>query len=337
MVQPQSIFFCENGRWRFQGQTFNDTHEYDWLPVHRILRYSSNIGAGKIGLKLGAKDYYGSLHTLGMGQPTGVPLPAESKGLLRPPGAWNQVDLVAASFGQGLSVTGLQMAQAYLTLCTQGKLRPLRLVRSPQQKKPAEKRVFSSKTASRVLGMLHDVVQEDGTGTKARIPGLRVGGKTGTAQKASALGGYGQEYVASFIGIFPALKPRYLVLCIVDEPQGNHYGGVVAAPVVREVGTELLAWSDMHRIESGLKMVTGTSPDQSQRHRVSLWHRGQAGGVPDLRGLSLRRALEILIEHGVMPRIRGQGPVVDKQSPQPGSGSAGNSPEQWTLWLSKAD
>ena len=340
VVDAQSIYFCENGKWTYKRRTVKDTHEYAWLPVSRIIRYSSNIGAGKIGLELGAQRYHSTLESLGFGTKTGLPLPAENSGILRPPQRWNEVDLVSASFGQGLAATGLQLAQAYLALCTKGEWRPLRLVKTPKQERPPTRRIFSVSTARDVLSMLHDVVDEDGTGTQARIEGIRVGGKTGTAQKASARGGYGNEYVASFVGIFPALQPRYLVLAIVDEPKKHHYGGVVAAPVVREVGSELMAWSGLDKvsgqqIQAGMDTKKNISQTRIRSQKPALnqsWKQGEP--VPDLCGLSLRQALEILAGQGVMPRLKGEGVMVRKQKPVAKSQVSQVQDKEWILWLS---
>ena len=341
VVDAQSIYFCENGKWRYKGRTVKDTHEYAWLPVSRIIRYSSNIGAGKIGLDLGEKRYYQTLRSLGLGQKTGLPLPAENEGILRSPGQWNEVDLVSASFGQGVAVTGLQMAQAYLCLCSKGLWRPLRLIKSPVQERPPVRRVFSRSTAMQVLHMLHDVVQEDGTGTKARISGIRVGGKTGTAQKASPGGGYANKYVASFVGIFPALQPRYLVVAVVDEPGPQHYGGVVAAPVVRSVGRELVVWSGMRKAVNDHHLPSREDKEKGQLQARTQaqdpvpgrsWEQGE--GIPDLRGLSVRQALETLAGYGVMPTLKGQGVVVTKQRPAAKSDPGDVRKKEWTLWLS---
>ena len=136
-------------------------------------------------------------------------------------------------------MTVLQMAEAYLCVANDGVRLPLRLLYEPDR--PVEgKRVFDSEVSRMVMSMLEEVVQEDGTGTRSRIEGVRVAGKTGTAQKASPAGGYGSDYVASFVAIFPADKPRYLVFMMVDEPKAGHYGGVLVAPEVREIGVQLL-------------------------------------------------------------------------------------------------
>ena len=345
VVGPHTIYFCENGDWSFQGHVFRDTHDYAWLPVTRIIRYSSNIGAAKIGLELGSKRYYRCLRQLGLGQKTGLPLPAESDGVLRPP-KWNPVDLVSASFGQGFSLTALQLTQAYLCLANKGVKIPLKLVKQPRQSRFEPQRVFSEATATRVLRMLQDVVQEDGTGTQARIPGLKVGGKTGTAQKASPEGGYAEKYVASFIGLFPSVDPEYLVVAVVDEPKKSHYGGVVAAPAVRKVGLELLSYADefqglqLQQASNARAPSRAAKPDPSGYSLVrtdlqtELASLSSGSGVPDLRGLPLRRALELLARKGIMPQVKGSGVVVDGQSPEPGAQWRNDG--QWVIRLSEA-
>jgi len=340
-TSPRKIYFCENGEWKFQGHRFNDTHEYGWLSLRRVIRYSSNIGAGKIGLDLGAGTYFSYLDRLGLGQETGLPLPGESRGILRRPGQWTDVDLVSASFGQGLSTTALQLARAYLCVASKGVLKPLKLIASPEQDRHEPVRVFATSTAETVLAMLQEVVQEDGTGTQARIEGVSVGGKTGTAQKAIPEGGYGHEYMASFVGLFPAMNPDYLILGVVDEPKRNHYGGVVAAPAVREVALELVSGSDPEPARQTVRS-TRTSTDiraDTARFRVTQKASPEKaaasndGLVPDLRGLSLRQALEVLVQRGVVPRVKGSGVMVTRQEPDPGRAWPESSSANWLLWL----
>ncbi|MCF8109141.1 MAG: hypothetical protein K9J81_09135 [Desulfohalobiaceae bacterium] len=325
----QDIFFCENGEWPFAGQIFNDTHEYGWLPVNKIIRYSSNIGAAKIGLQLGSEVYFEYLRALGLGRRTQLPLPGEAEGILRPAGDWTQVDLVAASFGQGVGVTLLQLAQSYLCLANKGLLQPLKLIHEPASPAPAQRvRVFSRSTAQAVLEMMTEVVEEDGTGTRARIPGMFVGGKTGTSQKASKNGGYTDRYTASFIGLFPGLDPEYLIIAVIDEPKENHYGGVVAAPAVRRVAAKLVAGTDdfQHywagRTQQKTQDRKGEQPKALSRVIPKAVQDGRSdlknGKMPDLRGVSLRRAVEILAEHSIIPKISGQGVRIGDQQPHPG-------------------
>ncbi|MDY7002087.1 MAG: penicillin-binding protein 2, partial [Thermodesulfobacteriota bacterium] len=242
VVKEDTKYFCENGKWHIPGASFSDSHPHGRLPVHKIIRYSSNIGAAKIGLDLGAETYHSYLRKLGFGERPGLPLPGEAKGILHDPGSWKKVDLAAASFGQGVAVTAAQLAKAYLCLANQGSLRPLKLVREFSLTHARQEKVFDPRVAEQVLAMLYDAVEKDGTGTEARIQGVSVGGKTGTAQKASLSGGYGDKYLASFAAFIPALRPEYFILVMVDEPHPGHLGGVVAAPAVREVAVHSLAY-----------------------------------------------------------------------------------------------
>jgi cell division protein FtsI (penicillin-binding protein 3) len=329
---PSSKYDCENGLWSVKGRRIKDTHKYDKLTVNEIVRYSSNIGAAKIGLGMGAPKFSRYLQELGFGRPVGLPLPGESAGLLRPAKQWGDVELANISFGQGLAVTMLQMAEAYLCVANDGVRLPLRIVQEPER--PLEgKRVFDSGVTKMVMAMMEEVVQGNGTGTQARIEGVRVAGKTGTAQKASPTGGYGGEYVASFMAIFPADNPRYLVCMMVDEPQAGHYGGVLVAPEVRNIGVRLLTASGMLAEPQNSTHVT-MAPGE-QRYTASVQRAADAHAsdefMPDLQGATVRQALEILVSRGVVPVVNGQGVIIGKQSPQPG--------EKWPadkkcqLWL----
>lgn len=330
---PSTEFFCENGKWSVRGRRVKDTHKYETLTVSKIIRYSSNIGAAKIGLALGATKFSHYLHELGFGRPVGLPLPGESAGLLHPVKLWKEVELANISFGQGLGVTMLQMAEAYLCIANGGVRLPMRLLHEPAR--PVEgKRVFDANVAKMVMAMLEEVVQEDGTGTQARIEGVRVAGKTGTAQKASPTGGYGGEYVASFIAIFPADNPRYLVCMMVDEPQAGHYGGVLVAPEVRNIGVQLLTSSGMLSEPEDKTHVAQPTPERftAPVQRVENIVVDQKT-MPNLQGATVRQALEVLVTHGIVPTVSGQGVIIEKQKPMPG--------EKWPadkkcqLWLAQ--
>ncbi len=349
VVTPDTEFYCEDGRYEMPGAVIRDTHDYGELPVTKILRYSSNIGMAKIGLELGARRLYAHLSDLGFGERPGLPVP-ESKGILREAGSWQRVDLANISFGQGVAVTPLQLARAYVALARGGDLVPLRLLREDGDPAPVGRRVFSPQVAGEVLSMMRDVVQADGTGTRARIEGLTVAGKTGTAQKASPQGGYGEGHVASFAALVPGDAPEFCVLVMVDEPEPQHYGGVVAAPAAREIAVQSLAY--LGRLpDAGAPgtAVAGTTTDGGMsdedvrrlvdaigaglgRSRVS-WEKGAP--VPDVVGLSLRRAVEVFAGGGAVPEIRGAGLVVRRQSPAPGAGWPGPG-QRCVLWLDGA-
>jgi cell division protein FtsI (penicillin-binding protein 3) len=261
VVTPSTTLNCEKGVWKLGRFVLHDTHPYGMLSVDRILHVSSNIGAAKIGLRLGRDKYYAYLKRLGFGERTGLPLPGESRGILRPAGRWAEIDLATASFGQSFSATLVQMVKAYLVLAGGGVRRELKLVadggpapRSPAAGPPDGSAapagaardgdlIFSPSTMKEIRAMLREVVEEEGgTGKQARIPGLVVGGKTGTAQKADATGKYGKGRVGSFVGMLPIDNPRYLVCVLLDEPTKAQYGGVIAAPVFRHVAMNTMAY-----------------------------------------------------------------------------------------------
>lgn len=214
-----------------------------------IVRQSSNVGAAMVAVRVGKERYHEVIRRFGFGTPTGVDLPGELAGLVPAPAQWLGSGLETIGFGQGISVTPLQMLVAAAALGNEGRLvRPhvLRAVRDPEGRvvkvaapEPG-RQVVSPEVARTVVAMMEDVVTK-GTGRLARIEGYRIAGKTGTAQKPSPEGGYQPDsHVASFIGLVPANNPRLAVLVILDSPKGEHYGGVVAAPVFQAVATQVL-------------------------------------------------------------------------------------------------
>ncbi|MDD4650178.1 MAG: penicillin-binding transpeptidase domain-containing protein, partial [Desulfoplanes sp.] len=297
------------------------------------------IGMSKVGLSMGADTLYSQLKRFGFLAPTGLPVPGEGKGLIRHPQAWTDVDLAAASFGQGIAVTPLQMARAYVALGNKGKMKTLHLLRD-REPDPSEPQVVDQHVADEVLAMLQGVVEKDGTGTRARIPGMNVGGKTGTAQKPNAKGGgYGDSFVASFVGFIPAKQPKYFILAMVDEPYPQHYGGVVAAPVVQKVATKLLAYRGESPEEKRMPVVVSVGEPHIREVAAgteALLDQTPSGPqriVPNLCGTSLRRAVATLIHQGVVPQIMGEGIFVERQVPRAGSSWPANGARKCQLWL----
>lgn len=345
LIKPDSMYFCENGKWRVRNHTIRDTHEYEWLSASKIIRYSSNIGVAKIGLEMGAPKYFEYLQKLGFTEKPELGLPGESKGLIRPPGAWNDVDMAAASFGQGVGVTLLQMAQAYMAIAGDGRTKQLTILRDKPGTSMSGERVFDPAVAAEVRNMMISVVEEDGTGTRCRVPGVIVGGKTGTAQKASG-GKYGKKHMASFAALVPGDTPRYIVIAVVDEPEPNHYGGVVVAPAVRKVIQGTLAYNySLPNLADGESPVPPHSQMVAEAEGTSSLERPAhipgadnfpKDRLPDVRGLSLRRAVEMMVTRGVVPRIKGQGNLVARQSPKAGSSWKGRE-NTVTLWLDRRE
>ncbi len=376
LVTSDTIFDCENGRWDTLGTTIRDTSVRGELTVDKIIRYSSNIGVSKIGQVLGAPMYHKYLSRLGFGERTEVPV-SESRGILRHHKDWAEVDLLSTSFGQSLSVTSLQLAQAYLTLANNGVYKPLRLVMNreevevlAQAKAKKAERIYSSKVSKEVMRMLRDVVEEDGSGKRARIEGIEVAGKTGTSQKADKkTGKYGDERLASFVGFAPAENPRYLTLVMVDEPKKNQFGGVVAAPVFQKItrlamiygghlpdvvfasadgailkrGTQLSKQARSYKISrSPVPVFAQASFNAKEKTTKQITYNTLPGRltkgsavVPDVVGKTVRNAVELFARGGVVPVLKGQGQRVVRQSPAPGSDWSPEKREAYVLWLSE--
>ncbi len=343
IIEPDTEYFNENGVWETDNIVIGDDgRSYGNLPVNKIIRYSSNIGVAKIGLDLGKETYYQYLTDLGFGSRTNVGV-GESKGILRTPNEWSKVDLMSASFGQSVAVTGLQMTQAYLTLANNGIFKPLNLIQNDDAEAPKnEKRIFSASTTHEIMSMLEEVVEMDGTGKRARVTGVRVAGKTGTAQKAKEIsGGYGDGRFASFTGIIPADNPRYVIIIMLDEPQTSQYGGTIAAPVFQEVASRVLSYGG-YLPDVTFEENTRIAKSNEERYSsVKINTPKQLTEYPDLIGVNLRRALEVLMPLGIEPEIRGQGLNVLYQFPAPKTplplvDAAGN-PIPTVIWLSEEE
>ncbi|MDR3176466.1 MAG: penicillin-binding protein [Desulfovibrio sp.] len=355
VVNSSTVINCEKGLWKLGQFTLHDTHPYASLSVDKVLHVSSNIGAAKIGIRLGADKYHSYLKRLGFGERTGLPLAGEARGILRAANRWAPIDVATASFGQSFSATLVQMAQAYLTLAGDGVKKPLRLLLNADAGKDSlpPDAIFSSSTMNELRGMLREVVEEEGgTGKQARISGLVVGGKTGTAQKADASGKYGKGRVGSFVGMIPIENPRYLVCTLLDEPSKSQYGGVVAAPVFRHVALHAMAYggflpgSDDPVVQEAARKETqrrqkaearagtknrgkvqASARNQEQAgtpkadEAAPLAKAGQTGAdlVPKVVGMGLRGAVEIFAGRGIVPMIKGKGGFVVRQTPEAGS------------------
>jgi cell division protein FtsI (penicillin-binding protein 3) len=222
------------------ANTIRDHHDLGTIDLRQVLAKSSNVGMAKIALSLDRSEIYDTLRNLGFGKVSESGFPGESAGLLSSPANWKPINVATMAYGYGLSVTPLQLAQAYATIGAGGIHRPVTFRRLDQP--PAESRVLPAKVARDLVGLLESVVSgQGGTGAKAAVPGYRVAGKTGTAWKAIP-GGYSRDrYLSVFGGVVPATAPRLAVLVMVDEPQGSlYYGGDVAAPVFSAVSSGAL-------------------------------------------------------------------------------------------------
>jgi cell division protein FtsI (penicillin-binding protein 3) len=253
IVRPTDSFYCENGSYTVYDRTIHDHSKHGWLTFQQIIKFSSNIGASKVGEKMGKDRFYRYIKAFGFGEKTQIGLPGEGKGILHHPRYWSPVALDTISFGQGVSVTGIQMISALSAIANGGFLmKPLivekmtdekgRVVQSFQPE--VVRRVLTGETAKKVAALLKTTTERGGTGEGAVPAGFEVAGKTGTAQKADALmKGYAEDrYTSGFMGFAPAEDPRLAVLVVIDEPQENIYGGTVAAPAFKGIVEKVLPY-----------------------------------------------------------------------------------------------
>ena len=340
LVHPDDLFFCEQGSYRVLNHTIHDLRKFGWLSLAHILRYSSNIGAAKVGEKLGSNRFYHYIRSFGFGKTTGIGLPGETSGLIRPPEQWSTVDLAAASFGQSLSVSAIQLATALGVVANDGLLMQPLLVKEVldargkvvgRNKSRVVRRVISADTAQRMKQLLADVITPGGTGAKAALAQYQVAGKTGTAQRSNRQsGGYSEDlYTASFVGFVPVTDPKILVVVVINEPQKGFHGGVVAAPTFRRIAQQTLHALQLppEKIKNKAKSIAGrdsTDPQMQKRltalqpvayDQIDSDHKL---AMPDLTGLSLRAALDKLRNFTGSLDIHGCGRVVG-QNPEPGS------------------
>lgn len=233
-VTAGTIINCAPGRMTIGSATISDAHPHGALSVAQVIQKSSNIGAAKMALSFPPETMWKMLDDLGFGTPLKLGFPGEVGGRLRPAKAWRPIEQATMSYGHGMSVNLMQMANAYQVFARDGDIVPVSLSRLDAPPVHGA-RVFSPQTAREVRQMLELVVQKGGTAPQAGVPGYRVGGKTGTAMKLVG-GRYAHKYVASFVGIAPISDPRLIVAVMIDEPSnGKHYGGDVAAPIFSQV------------------------------------------------------------------------------------------------------
>ena len=331
LAQPTQKIYCENGRYLVGGKTIRDHKKFKQLTLKEILKYSSNIGCAKLGKMLERERFYSYIRDFGFGEPTGLDFPGEISGMLRSPSRWFEIDLAAISFGQGLSVTPIQMASAMAVIANGGLLMEPYLVekvvtadgRQVRKRLPQVKhRVISEKTAQQVRDMMISVTEPGGTGTRAALSGYQVAGKTGTAQKVDLVtGGYSlDKRVSSFIGFVPADNPALVISVTIDEPEGKAYGGLVAAPVFARIAGQSLSYLNIlprgsvaalakeQPVAEPLPDLAPLLPDVESSAGLTM---------PSFYGMSYRQVLQTMEVRKLNLNLSGSGQVVD-QYPQPG-------------------
>jgi len=257
LMMPGSMLFGENGRMTVANTTIHDHEKLGWMTFAQMIQKSSNIGAAKTGMLLGDQRLYRYLQAFGFGQRTDIDLPGEVAGLLKSPREWGRRSLASISMGQEVGVTPLQMVSAVSAIANDGVLMKPFIVSQVRDQKgqpvkealPQVRRRVVSPATARMLTTIMEGVVTNGTGTKAAIPGFRAAGKTGTAQKVDPrTGAYSSALsIGSFVGFVPADAPRLAMIVVIDEPQGEAWGGIVAAPVFRRVGEQVLTYMGVPR------------------------------------------------------------------------------------------
>ncbi|WP_443114611.1 peptidoglycan D,D-transpeptidase FtsI family protein [Herbaspirillum seropedicae] len=236
-VTPSTVFQTAPGKMTIGTATIGDSHAHGPLTVAQIIEKSSNIGTAKIALGMPPEEMWEMFTTVGFGQQPKFGFPGAVAGRVRPYKSWRPIEQATMSYGHGISVSLIQLAHAYLIFARNGDIIPLSFTKVTDS--PIGQRVISADTALQMRRMLETVVAPGGTAPQAQVPGYRVGGKTGTAYKIEG-GKYVRKYVASFSGIAPMSDPRLIISVMIDEPQGQHYGGPVAGPVFANVAANAL-------------------------------------------------------------------------------------------------
>jgi cell division protein FtsI (penicillin-binding protein 3) len=252
-VRPDDRFDCQMGQMVVGKFHIRDDHPKGVLSAAEVFKFSSNIGTVKIARRIGREALWNALDRFGFGRPTYLGLPGERRGILRPISRWGEIEFATHAFGQGLTVTPVQLAAGFAAIADLGMYHPPRIAlhfrnadgTTEPVERPAEARgdtrVMSAAAAKTLLTIMQGVT-EDGTAKQAAIPGYPVAGKTGTAQKVTN-GRYDpSKYLASFVGIVPADAPRLVIAVMIDEPQGIHYGGIVAAPAFKAIAETALRY-----------------------------------------------------------------------------------------------
>ena len=233
-VHFDTVINTAPGKLTIGTATISDAHPHGALSVAQVIQKSSNVGTAKIALGFPPQEMWELFDRLGFGQAPNLGFPGEVNGRLRPWKNWRPIEQATMSYGHGISVSLIQMARAYTVFARDGELMPLSLTKL-EDAPPHGARVFSPQTMRELRTMLEMAVQPEGTAPKARVPGYRVGGKTGTAYKIEG-GVYAKKYVASFVGVAPISDPRLVVAVMIDEPTGGaHYGGDVAGPAFSQI------------------------------------------------------------------------------------------------------
>lgn len=351
LAKPTDRIDCQMGSINVAGRIVHDHHPYGSLTLTEALAKSSNVAAIKTGMRVGNERLYEYIRRFGFGARTGVELPGETVGLIRPVARWQPTSIGSVAIGQEVGVTPVQIAAAFGTLANDGVRIAPHLVRETRkidgtiagQANPEIRRVISPETARALRGMLESVTL-NGTAKRAQLDGYSAAGKTGTAQKIDPRTRRysATKYVASFVGFAPASNPAVVIAVVIDEPVGLHQGGTVAAPVFRDIAEKILPILNVApdtEFDQGKSLQTliakaetqeGSDPQPANMPEVVQANGAEISEVvyaaaaerallmPDLRGRSLRDAARVCAQLGLQMEARGEGRAF-KQSPASGA------------------
>jgi cell division protein FtsI (penicillin-binding protein 3) len=353
VTNPDELIDCQMGSIVVAGRLIHDWHPFGILSVRDVLANSSDVGSIKVALRLGAPKFYDVIHSFGIGQLTGIELPGENRGILRPVDDWIASSIGSVAIGQEVSVTPVQIISAISAVANGGMLYKPRIVKEIQGgspplvvSHPAPQQVTDATTAATVRGMMETVVLS-GTGSKAQLNGYTAAGKSGTAQQIDPnTGRYSpNKYIASFVGFAPVNEPAMTILIVFDSPEGAHHGGEIGGPVFKRIAEQVLAYMDVeHDIPGHSDLETAKNlthprapeedtsaetnearfnaakdqPDNPSEVSTVPISDGDAVVVPDLAGQTVRGVTEECSRLGLVPSLIGSGLALE-QSPDAGT------------------
>lgn len=352
LIEADDRIDCENGAWTLGRKTITDTHPHGVLTMTEVIKYSSNIGAAKLALRLGAEKTIAGLRDFGYGRPTELGLPGEVSGILRSATSIKPIELATTAYGQGVTSSTVQLAAGVAALANDGVRMKPHIVKEVRDRRGdvistdegwVDRVVVSSDTARTVARMMVTVTEEGGTGTRARVPGYLVAGKTGTAWKVVDGAYSSTARISSFVGFLPADHPEVAIAVVVDTATvGSKYGGIAAAPAFAEVGQAVMqlrgiepdpsVMTERERKEWDRENADETAPPTDSlaplrkgfwspipldEERPALsWADATHLRLPDLQGLSMREVFRVVQGTGLELALVGEGKVVS-QTPAP--------------------
>jgi len=350
VATPDELVDCQMGQIMVSGRLIHDWHAFGVLSVTGILENSSDVGAIKIALRLGAPRFYDAIRAFGIGQPTGIELPGENRGLLRPLENWSASSIGSLAMGQEVSVTPIQIVSAISAVANGGTFYRPHIVREIDggesgalRPTPAPQQATDGKTAATMREMMEGVVLV-GTGKPARLEGYTAAGKSGTAQMIdTATGRYSAtRYNSSFVGFAPVNNPVISILVVLDSPEGQHHGGLVGGPVFKRIAEQVLAYrNEPHDVPAPSDVETaknlqatprtssrsdGAADAAQARFQAAVASTKTPGSVPqtvafgdpsaivvpNLAGQSVRGVTEECSRLGLMPSLIGSGVAIEQ-------------------------